>query len=125
MSVSADGKAWNVLAENVDVSHLNHNVYKGFYALRPALFAAGKGKVGFRDFRYRNAIPQEKDMGAYLMVFHRDETHSLYMAVSRDGYTFTAVIMENLYWPVIRLLISEAFGTRIFSADQTELFTCR
>ena len=91
MSVSADGKAWNVLAENVDVSHLNHNVYKGFYALRPALFAAGKGKVGFRDFRYRNAIPQEKDMGAYLMVFHRDETHGLYMAVSRDGYTFTAV----------------------------------
>ena len=30
-------------------------------------------------------------MGAYLMVFHRDETHGLYMAVSRDGYTFTAV----------------------------------
>ena len=30
-------------------------------------------------------------MGAYLMVFHKDETHSLYMAVSDDGYTFTAL----------------------------------
>lgn len=91
MSVSADENSWEVLAQNVDVARLNHNVYKGFYALRPALFAAGKGKTGFRNFRYRNAIPEEKDMGAYLMVFHRDETHGLYMAVSRDGYTFTAV----------------------------------
>lgn len=91
MSVSADGKSWEVLVQNVDVARLNHNVYKGFYALRPALFAAGKGKTGFRNFHYRNAIPEEKDMGAYLMVFHRDETHGLYMAVSRDGYTFTAV----------------------------------
>lgn len=57
MSVSADGKSWEVLAQNVDVARLNHNVYKGFYALRPALFAAGKGKTGFRNFRYRNAIP--------------------------------------------------------------------
>lgn len=30
-------------------------------------------------------------MSAYLMVFHKDETHGLYMAVSRDGYTFTAM----------------------------------
>ena len=35
--------------------------------------------------------PTEKDMGAYLFVFHQDATHSLYMATSRDGYTFTAV----------------------------------
>ena len=30
-------------------------------------------------------------MSAYLMVFHKDETHGLYMAVSHDGYTFTAL----------------------------------
>ena len=30
-------------------------------------------------------------MGLDLMVFHKDETHSLYMAVSDDGYTFTAL----------------------------------
>lgn len=34
---------------------------------------------------------QEKDMSAYLMVFHQDETHSLHMAISLDGYTFTAL----------------------------------
>lgn len=33
----------------------------------------------------------EKDMGAYLFVFFSDPTHSLFMATSRDGYTFTAV----------------------------------
>ena len=65
--------------------------YGGFYALRIGLLSSGKGSAGFRQFRYRNAIPQEKDMGAYLMVFHKDETHSLYMAVSDDGYTFTAL----------------------------------
>lgn len=36
--------------------------------------------------------------GAYLMVFHKDETHSLYMAVSYDGYTFVALNGGN---PVI------------------------
>jgi hypothetical protein len=33
----------------------------------------------------------EKDMGAYLFTFFSDPTHSLFMAVSYDGYTFTAV----------------------------------
>lgn len=40
----------------------------------------------------------EKQMSAYLMVFHRDDTHSLYMALSRDGYHFTAL---NNAQPVI------------------------
>lgn len=35
--------------------------------------------------------PQERDMGAYLMVFHKDDTHSLYMALSYDGYRWTAL----------------------------------
>lgn len=91
ITVSRDGKAWTTLLDNCDVSALNHNHYGGFYALRVGLVAAGKGQAGFRRFRYRNAIPEEKDMSAYLMVFHQDETHSLHMAVSRDGYTFTAL----------------------------------
>lgn len=37
------------------------------------------------------ALPEEKDMAAYLMVYHSDATHSLHMAISRDGYTFTAL----------------------------------
>ena len=32
-----------------------------------------------------------KKMGAYLFTFFNDPTHSLFMAVSYDGYTFTAV----------------------------------
>ncbi len=37
------------------------------------------------------SIPSEDDMSAYLMVYHSDDTHSLHMALSRDGYTFTAL----------------------------------
>ncbi|MDR3060759.1 MAG: family 43 glycosylhydrolase, partial [Dysgonamonadaceae bacterium] len=89
--ISKAGKDWTVLAENVDVSQMHHNNYKGFYALRIALASAGKDKAQFRQFRYRNAVPEEKDMSAYLMVFHKDETHGLYMALSPDGYNFTAL----------------------------------
>lgn len=40
----------------------------------------------------QNTSPvDEKDMAAYLMVFHSDKTHSLHMALSYDGYTFTAL----------------------------------
>lgn len=31
----------------------------------------------------------EKDYGGYVFVYFKDQTHSAYMAVSRDGYTFT------------------------------------
>ena len=34
---------------------------------------------------------REKDMGAYLFTYFSDPTHSLFMAISYDGYTFTAV----------------------------------
>jgi hypothetical protein len=36
-------------------------------------------------------MPTEKDMEAYLLVYFQDNTHSLHMALSSDGYTFTAV----------------------------------
>ena len=44
------------------------------------------------------AILSEKKMEAYLFVFFDDKTHSLFMATSHDGYTFTAV---NKAQPVI------------------------
>jgi hypothetical protein len=31
---------------------------------------------------------EEKDFGGYLFVYFKDQTHSAYMAISRDGYTF-------------------------------------
>ena len=91
VSVSRDGKDWTVLAEELDVTDLNHNKLKKFFALRPALFVAGKGKAAFSDFKYKDAVPKEEDMAAYLMVYHLDEDHGLHMALSRDGYTFTAL----------------------------------
>lgn len=33
----------------------------------------------------------EKDMAAYLLVYFKDDTHSLYLALSNDGYSFTDV----------------------------------
>lgn len=36
-------------------------------------------------------LPTEKDMGAYLMVYFKDDTHGLYFALSKDGYSFTDV----------------------------------
>lgn len=96
--ISKDKQDWTALAERIDVSMMHHNKYNGFYALRPALVSAGKGQSRFRQFTYKNAVPQEIDMSAYLMVFHKDNTHSLHMALSNDGYTFTALNDGN---PVI------------------------
>lgn len=31
----------------------------------------------------------EKDLGGYALVYFKDETHCAYLAISRDGYTFT------------------------------------
>jgi hypothetical protein len=42
-------------------------------------------------FEQRFKVPKEKDMGAYLMVYFKDDTHGLYMALSKDGYSFTDV----------------------------------
>ena len=30
-------------------------------------------------------------VGCYLMVYHKDNTHSIHMAISKDGYTFHAL----------------------------------
>ncbi|MCJ8164308.1 glycoside hydrolase family 43 protein [Pontibacter sp. E15-1] len=46
----------------------------------------------------RAKVPREKDMSAYLMVYFKDDTHGLYMALSQDGYSFTDV---NSGLPVI------------------------
>lgn len=53
---SADGQQWTRHWMQYEVSGYHHNVGGGFLSLRPALFAAGKGEVRFRHFRYR-ALP--------------------------------------------------------------------
>jgi xylan 1,4-beta-xylosidase len=50
---SRDGSTWTKYPVQMEVSGYHHNVAGKFLALKPALYAAGNGKVHFRNFRYR------------------------------------------------------------------------
>jgi len=45
----------------------------------------------FANAQKKNKILSEKNMAAYLMVYFKDDTHGLYFALSKDGYSFTDV----------------------------------
>lgn len=64
---------------------MRKHTYILFFLLAFPLLTAAQAKSKNRK------APSEKDMGAYLFVFFNDPTHSLFMATSSDGYTFTAV----------------------------------
>jgi beta-xylosidase len=51
--ISPDGKTWKRGPRGYEVSGYHQNVRGGFLSLKPALYAAGKGEVRFRGFRYR------------------------------------------------------------------------
>ena len=51
--VSIDGRDWQSLAADIDVSDFNHNRLHGYQCVRPALAASGNGNAHFADFRYR------------------------------------------------------------------------
>ena len=53
MYYSADGQAWTRHGVRSETSGYHANTVDDLLSLRPALFAAGKGAVRFRDFRYR------------------------------------------------------------------------
>jgi beta-xylosidase len=53
---SGDGKSWVKFDRQMEVSGYHHNVRGGFMALRPGLFAAGRGEARFRNLAYR-ALP--------------------------------------------------------------------
>ena len=50
--VSKDGKQWQTLAADIDISAFHHNNLRDFLALRPSLCVMGDGKASFRDFKY-------------------------------------------------------------------------
>ena len=50
------GQTWHKYDTQMDVSGYHHNVAYGFMSLRPAIYAAGTGKVKFRNLVYR-ALP--------------------------------------------------------------------
>jgi beta-xylosidase len=49
---SSDGQKWVTIQSGVDVLQMHHNKYKGFFALRPGLMAAGTAGVKFNQFIY-------------------------------------------------------------------------
>lgn len=53
LEAGSDGKTWTTLETGVDVSQMHHNNFKGFFALRPGLMAAGDGAARFEHFQYR------------------------------------------------------------------------
>ena len=53
LHTSTDGRVWRKYPVQMEVSGYHHNVAGGFLALKPALYAAGRGTVHFRNFRYR------------------------------------------------------------------------
>lgn len=56
MYYSLDGKDWTRHAVRSEVSGYNANTIDNLLSLRPALFAAGEGRVLFRKFRYRALV---------------------------------------------------------------------
>jgi xylan 1,4-beta-xylosidase len=50
---SGDGKGWTRHGVRSEVSGYHANTVDDLQGLRPALFAAGTGRVRFRDYRYR------------------------------------------------------------------------
>ncbi len=49
---SLDGKSWTRHGVRSEVSGYNANTVDNLLSLRPALFAAGRGSVAFRNFEY-------------------------------------------------------------------------
>ena len=56
-----------------------------------AEYFSASGAGGSAEVAKPKGALTEKDMGAYLFTFFSDPTHSLFMAISYDGYTFTAL----------------------------------
>src|SRR5690606_20039738 len=48
LHTSTDGRVWRKYPVQMEVSGYHHNVAGGFLALKPALYAAGRGTVHFR-----------------------------------------------------------------------------
>jgi hypothetical protein len=62
-------------------------------------------------------VPRESELGAYLLVYFHDEDHSLHMALSSDGYTFTALNDDK---PVINGRdVAEQSGRRNFMSRRS------
>jgi len=62
-----------------------------FALLRAAACLLIASVVAFTAPAAPGKVPADKDLTDYLLVYFKDETHGLYLALSRDGYTFADV----------------------------------
>lgn len=56
IQVSGDGRVWKTVKDSVDVSHMHHNNFRGFYALRPGIVATGEQNLRFDNFKYTAGV---------------------------------------------------------------------
>ena len=55
------------------------------------LLALATAMPAQKQKRHRRAAGTADRLSAYLMVYHKDQDHGLHAALSRDGYTWTAL----------------------------------
>lgn len=53
--VSRDGNVWQTLAEKINIADFHHNRYRGFIALRPAIYSVGIAPSQFKHFSYQSS----------------------------------------------------------------------
>lgn len=53
--VSRDGNVWQTLAEKINIADFHHNRYRGFIALRPAIYSGGIAPSQFKHFSYQSS----------------------------------------------------------------------
>ncbi|WP_137401055.1 glycoside hydrolase family 43 protein [Echinicola rosea] len=74
---------------------MNHHLLRflglmlGGIGLFSVLSCSSKGRIA-HEVNLKNS-PKEGDMKGYLMVYFKDDDHSLHMALSKDGYSFTDI----------------------------------
>ena len=91
--ISRDGKQWTAVKRDIDVSEMHHNNLRGFFALRPALYAGGKGQAMVKNFKYERLKAgncQEGDYG-YLYCHMAGNGEYTAFAIGRDGYHYEDV----------------------------------
>lgn len=91
--ISKDNIRWDTVRSNLSVSEMNHNRFKGFFALRVGLMSAGTGLVLFDDFTYQ---PQK----GYLFAYFTDKANNhngLHFAWSKNGYHWLGIGPEHSF----------------------------
>lgn len=85
--ISRDGKKWDVVKRNIDVSQMHHNNLHGFLALRPALYSEKPDVAKFSNFRYEPLAARNTERGDYGYLYCHMSDHGEWTAyaLSRDG----------------------------------------